>query len=116
MKAYRLSKGVTEHYTSLEELRKAIGLKPVTKQTRNKEKLTKQRYSFWSKHKKKKKKKPMAWTGGNVMACLNPQCPGIKHEQVLETGDVRVWYSPSYDLLDGLGSEIAENLFTEYDN
>ena len=116
MKAYRLSKGCTEHYTSFEELRSAWGLKPVTKQTRDKEKLTKQRDTFCSKHICSNCKKPMTWTGGNVMACLNPQCPGIKHEQVLETGDTKVWYSPSYDLLDGLGSEIAENLFTEYDN
>ena len=42
MKAYRLSKGVTEHYTSFEELRAAFGLAPVTKQTKNKNKLQEQ--------------------------------------------------------------------------
>lgn len=50
------------------------------------------------------------------MSCLNPQCPGIKHEQVLDTGEVRVWYSPSYELLDEKGSEIATNLFTEHND
>ena len=39
MKKFRLSKGVTEHYTSLEEMGKAYGCKPVIKQTKDKEKL-----------------------------------------------------------------------------
>ena len=115
MKAYRLSKGVTEHYTSFEELRSAWGLKLVTRQSKDKEKLSKQREVFCSKHICSNCKKPMTWTGGNVMSCLNPQCPGIKHEQVLDTGEVRVWYSPSYDLLDERGFSIAENIFTEYE-
>ena len=116
MKAYRLSKGVTEHYTSFEELRKAYGLKPVTKQTKDKEKLELQRKTFCSKHLCSNCKKPMTWTGGNVMACLNHDCKGIKHEQVLDTGEIRVWYSPSYDLLDDKGASIAANLFTEYED
>lgn len=115
MKDYRLSKGVTEHYTSFEELRAGRGLSKITKQTKDKEKLEKQRNTFCSKHICNNCKKPMSWIGGNVMACLNSTCPGIKHEQVLETGDIKVWYSPSYDLLDERGANIAENIFTEYE-
>ena len=46
MREFRKAKGVTERYTSLEELRKGFGLKPVVKQTKDKEKLSKQRENF----------------------------------------------------------------------
>lgn len=118
MKSYRLSKGCTAHYTSLEELRAAYNIKPMRKQTRDKEKLVKQRETFCGKHLCQSCKKPMIWLEGtNQMVCNNPDCQGIKHEQIInaETGETKVWYSPSYDLLDDLGQEIAQNLFAEYD-
>ena len=116
MKAYRLSKGVTEHYTSFEELRSAWGLKEFTKQTKDKEKLEKQRERFCSSHLCQACKKPMTWIGGNIMSCQNPSCNGIKHEQVNpDTGETKVWYSTSFSLLDDKGAEISSNLFAEYD-
>ena len=39
MSNYRMSKGTTEHFTSLEEMRTAWGMKPVTKKTSDKKKL-----------------------------------------------------------------------------
>ena len=39
MKEFRKDKNCTEHYTSLEELRKGFGLKPVIKRTKDAEKL-----------------------------------------------------------------------------
>ena len=41
MKEFRKAKGVVERYTSLEEMAKAWGCKPVIKQTKDKEKLKK---------------------------------------------------------------------------
>lgn len=116
MKSQRLPKGVTESYSSFEELAKAFGLKPIRKQTKDKEKLNKQREMFCSKHICSNCKQPMTWIGGNVMSCLNPSCNGIKHEQVInsDTGETKIWYSPSFDLLDERGASIAENIFTEY--
>ena len=118
MKSYRLSKGCTAHYTSLEELRAAYNIKPRRKQTRDKEKLAQQRETFCGKHLCQSCKQPMTWLEGtNQMVCNNPDCLGIKHEQIIneETGETKVWYSPSYDVLDDLGATIAEKLFAEYD-
>lgn len=115
MKAYRLSKGVTEHYTSFEELRVGWNLKPVTKQTSDKSKLEKQREDFCKRHVCSACKKPMVWIiGTNYMACQNPECKGIKREQILDTGETKIWYIPSIESLDERGASIAENLFTEY--
>lgn len=51
MSNYRMSKGTTEHFTSLEEMRTAWGMKPVTKKTSDKKKLKEQQERFLSKHK-----------------------------------------------------------------
>lgn len=116
MKAYRLPKGVTEHYTSFEELRSAYGLKPVTKQTRDKEKLERQREFFCSKNLCSACKKPMVWIDGSVMVCKNPDCAGIKYEYTdSETGEVKVRYSPSYKFLSEENAEKAQSIFAEYE-
>ena len=115
MRSFRMSKGDTEHYTSFEELRVAWGLKPVIKQTKDKEKLNKQRENFCSKHLCPACRQPMTYSGvGNQLVCRNEKCLGIKHEQKnAETGEVKVWYSPAFDLLDDLAAEIASNIFME---
>lgn len=116
MKAYRLSKGVTEHYTSFEELRAAWGLKPVTKQTKNKDKLQEQREFFCSKNLCPACKKPMVWVGESIMVCQNPDCRGVQHEYVdPETGETKVRYSPSYKFLNEKNTEKAKTIFAEYD-
>ena len=116
MKAYRLSKGVTEHYTSLEELRAAFGLAPVTKQTKNKNKLQEQRDFFCSKNICPACKKPMVWIGESIMVCQNPDCAGIQTEYVdSETGETKVRYSPSYKFLNEKNTEKAKTIFAEYD-
>lgn len=114
MKFYKMSKGVTEHYTSLEELRAAWGLSPVIRQNKDKNKLGKQREVFLGKHLCSACKMPMTYIGGNQLVCQNIECKGIKHETKLEDGNVKIWYTPSFDLLDDKGSEIAYNLFTEF--
>lgn len=110
MNNYRLSRGVTAHYSSLEELREAYGLKPFVKRTNDANKLQKQQEVFCGKHKCKACGKPMVWTGGNVMTCQNPACKGIKVERETPEGKI-VSYVTSYDLLDDIGAEIAGNIF-----
>lgn len=113
MKEFRLSKNDNEHYTSFEEMAKAWKCKPNVMQTNNKEKLELQRENFCKKHLCRSCKQPMSYIGGNQMVCTNENCKGIKNEyKNEETGETRVWYVTSYDLLDEKGSEIANNLFS----
>lgn len=112
MKEYRLSKNTTEHYNSLQELGAAWGCKPVTKRTKDEKKLEGQRNAFNSKHRCKSCNQPMFWIGGtSVMSCKNPDCKGIKNTRTDVDGNEIVTYLPSYDLLDSIGAEIANNLF-----
>ena len=115
MKTHRLSKGVIAEYTSFEEMGNALGSKPRRKKDNDNERLESQKKKFFNKHMCPACKKPMTWVGGNIMACTNPDCNGLKHEQVInaETGETKVWYTPTYDLLDETGVLIAEKLFEE---
>ena len=116
MNNYRLSKGVTERYTSFEEAAKAMGCKLVRKQTKDKNKLEKQREEFCKKNLCPNCKQPMSYSGvGNQMVCKNEKCRGIKHEQKnTETGEIKVWYSPAFEVLDNKSAEIAYNIFADY--
>lgn len=117
MKFYRMSKGETEHYSSFEELRAAWGLAPVIKQSKDKNKLEKQRESFLGKKRPCPAcKQPMNYIGGtNIMVCQNENCKGEKHESKNEqTGETKIWYTVPRELLDEKGAEIAENLFTDF--
>lgn len=116
MNDFRLSKGVTEHYTSLEDLRAGFGLKPVSKQTKDKEKLQKQRENFCKWHRCKACGEPMTYIGGSVMTCTNDKCKGIKHERKDKEGNSVVTYSVPYELLDEHFSEVASNIFREVEN
>ena len=113
MREFRIGGGFKECYFSLEECAKAWGCKPVTKQTKDKKKLESQREKFCAKHRCKACKQPMTWVNGtSVMSCQNPACKGIKHTRTDADGNEIVTYLPSYDLLDGLGAEIATNIFS----
>ena len=113
MKEFRKAKGVTEHYTSLEEMGKAWGCKPVVKQTKDKEKLKKQRENFCGYHKCKACGSPMNYLGGSMMVCCNEKCKGIKHEKKDKDGNTIIIYSTSYELLNNHLTEIASNIFYE---
>ena len=114
MKEFRKAKGVTEHYTSLEEMAKAWGCKgsPI-KQTRDKEKLQKQRENFCNFHKCKACGQPMTYIGESVMTCTNDKCKGIKHERKDNDGNTIVTYSVSYEILEEKYAEKARNIFHE---
>lgn len=111
MREYRKDKGTKEHYTSLDALRAAFGCKPIVKRTKDENKLQAQKEAFCGKHKCKACGQPMSYVGGNMMACINQACKGIKIERILPDGTKSVTYDVAYDLLDDTGAEIAKNLF-----
>lgn len=113
MKEFRKSKGVTERYTSLEEMAKAWGVKPFIKQTKDKEKLQKQRENFCNFYKCPSCGQPMTYMGESIMTCTNEKCKGIKHERKDNDGNTIVTYSVSYELLDDKFAERAKNIFYE---
>jgi len=112
MKAFRMGRNTIEHYSSFEEMGKAWGCKPVTKKTKDEEKLKKQRENFCARHRCEACGEPMQWITGSVMACVNEKCKGKKVERTDSEGNKIVSYITSYDLLDDLGSEIANNIFS----
>lgn len=115
MRSHRMSKGETEFYTSFEELRKAWGLKKVTKQTKDKNKLDAQRKAFEERNLCPVCKNPMKYIGGNQLVCKNENCNGYRHESKDEiTGETKVYYTPVFKLLDEKSADIAQNLFAEY--
>ena len=110
MKEFRKAKGVTEHYTSLEELREAFGLKPVVKRTKDADKLTAQREKFLGTC--RVCKQPLVLVGNtNVLCCKNPECRGIKITGTNEDGTEKIWFVPVSRVLDEKGFEISQNLF-----
>lgn len=111
MKNYRLSKGTTEHYTSLDALREGWGMKPVVKKTSDVEKLAKQQESFVKRHICRACGLPMAYIDGNVMTCRNPECKGIEVKREDKDGNEITTYLISYEILGERGAEIANNIF-----
>ena len=116
MKFYRMSKGETAHYSSFEELRAAWNLKPVIKQTKDKEKLNEQRERFLGKKRFCAAcKQPMNYISGtNVMVCQNENCKGVKHETKNDLGETKIWYTTPRELLDEESAMKAESIFTDF--
>ena len=109
----RIDQNGVEHFSSFEELASAWKLKPISKTTKNKEKLKAQQERFAVRHKCRACGEPMSWVAGtNIMTCMNPECKGMKITKENEDGTKSVNYLTSCDLLDELGSEIAENIFS----
>ena len=113
MKVKRLGNNTTENYSSFEELAAAWGCKPVSKVTKDMKKLKDQQEKFRGKHKCKACGEPMEFINNtSTMACKNPKCKGIKQVRLDKEGNEIVTYLPSYDLLDELGAEIGNNIFS----
>lgn len=108
-------KTVEKSYSSFEELGKAWGLKPITKQTKDKKKLNNQREAFAKRHLCPACKQPMTYIdGSNIMSCLEEGCRGVKREfKNEETGEIIVRFEPAFHTLNDLGAEIATNIFAE---
>lgn len=108
-----MSKNSGRKSVSLDDLRKMYGLKPIIRQTKNKEKLKAQRNAFNKKH-------ICSACGSelilieetNVMCCKNPDCKGIKYQTMnKETGELEDQYKVSCHMLDRTGATIANNIF-----
>lgn len=115
MKSKKNSKG-RRTLGSFEELRQEYGLKPVNRQTRDKDKLSKQREKFSSHHICPVCKQPMKYIEGtNIFCCINESCKGFVKEILIdeETGEKETISSPSFHTLDRKGAEIASNIFEE---
>lgn len=102
-------------YSSFEELGKALGFKPVIKQTKDKKKLNSQREAFSKRHLCPACKEAMIHIeNSNIMCCQSSKCNGIKREfRNEDTGDIYTKYEPTFHTLDELGAEIATNIFKE---
>lgn len=103
--------------TSFEELRTEFGLKPISWQTKDKEKLEGQRARFQSKHLCPVCKQPLTLIEGtNVMSCMNHDCKGIEREIVdEETGEKEIIRHTPFHTLDEKGATIANNIFKKLD-
>ena len=51
--------------------------------------------------------------GGNIVACTNSKCKGIKNIKKLDDGTEVVTYLTSYELLDDIGTNIANRIFND---
>ena len=109
MKEFRKDKNCTEHYTSLGDLGKAFGCKPITKRTKDQNKLEIQKNKFLGVCPYCKEQP--SYIGGNVIACKNEKCTGKKVEKENEDGTKLVMYYPYIKLLDKRGEDIAQNIF-----
>lgn len=99
-------------YSSFAEVAAAMGIKPVSRVTSDKEKLKSQQEKFIAKHKCRSCGEPMMWVKGtSVMTCTNPKCKGIKEVKKDAEGNDVVSYRVSYGILDETGTEIAGNIF-----
>ena len=114
MKEFRKSKGVTARYTSLEELRKGFGLKPIEKRrTKDIEKLEMQREKFLGKCPVCKQTLSYIY-GTNYKVCKNEKCKGIEYHGKNEDGTEYSYCVPYISKpLDEYGKNIAMNLFDE---
>jgi hypothetical protein len=110
----RLAKDTVAVYKDFNSLRKAFGLPKINKQTRDKTKLAKQRENFAGKHVCRGCGKPMTMDlNTNIMVCTNPGCKGIKRTKLDSEGNEKVYFTPSYFLLNEKGAEIGNNIFAK---
>ena len=106
MKEFRNGKGVTEHYSSLEEMAKAWNIKPANKRTKNEEELKAQQEKFLGKCRSCGQLLSFV-KGSNVVCCKNEKCRGIN---ISKKGE-EPRYIPVTRTLDEKGIRIAEALF-----
>lgn len=103
--------------TSFEELRAEFGLKPISWQTKDQEKLNAQRARFSSRHLCPVCKQPLVFVENtNIMVCRNDECKGFTREIIdEETGEKEVISHVPFHTLDEKGATIANNIFKNLD-
>lgn len=114
MREFRMGRNTTEHYSSFEEAAKSWGCKPLKKRTDDEKKLAEQREVFMNSNRCKACGNPMTFlVDSNIMCCTIETCKGIKHQSVNEeTGETKIWYTPSYKVLDDKSASIANNILS----
>ena len=114
MREFRMGRNTTEYYTSFQDLGAAWGCRSVNKKTKDKKKLLSQQEKFMNSNCCKACGSPMAFmVDSNIMCCTSELCKGIKHQSINEaTGETKVWYTPSYKVLDKKSADIAMNIFS----
>lgn len=106
MKEFRKGKGVTEHYTSLEELREAWNCKPLTKKRPKKtDELEAAREKFLGSC--PVCKSPMKYVSSDYSVCSNELCKG---KNIAKKGEEPRYVTVIREF-DERGKIIAQNLF-----
>lgn len=108
-------KGTSPVYTSFEDIREKVwGLPPLRKKNKDPEALKEQQEYFCGKKFNRCRAcgQPMTYMGGNIMACTNENCKGIKIERKDEEGNTKVSYVTSYRLLNDFDAMKANNMFS----
>ena len=114
MRDFRMGRNTTEHYNSFTDLAKSWGCRPIVKKTKDADKLKGQQEKFLNSNRCKACGNPMTFIAdSNIMCCTSEACKGIKHQSTNEeTGETKVWYTPSYKVLDEKGAIIANNILS----
>ena len=99
-------------YSSFQELAAAYKIKPISKTTKNKEKLKSQQEKFLKHYVCRSCHRPMTYIGDNIMTCTNPECRGIKIEHKNDDGTKSISYLTSFNLLDEKSELVAESIFS----
>lgn len=109
MREFRLGKDDTAHYSSLEEMREALGSK-VKQKSISKDELEKRRNNFVKTC--RCCDQPLTYISGtNTLACKNPNCKGMKHTSKNSDGTEKVWFTPVTRILNEKGLRMAMSLF-----
>lgn len=95
-------------YNSFQELAVAYGIKP---KKQNEVDLNNQREKFEKKHICQACKQPLSYHGGNILACNNEKCRGLKHEKTNADGTVSIYYTPVYETLKNFDSKLASKIY-----
>lgn len=98
----RMEKNGVRYFSFSELVTKTNEAKPI-----DEDKLKK----FQSKHICRACKQPLSYVCGNVMACRNPECKGIKVVHKDKDGNDVASYQASFELLDEIGANIAQRYF-----
>ena len=101
----------SKSYSSFGELRMMFGLAPLSHPDEDIRK--NKQFNFRNRHICKGCNKPMSYLKGiSAMTCTNPNCKGVKvRSRSKNEGNGKFMYLPSYDLLDEIGFDIAQNIF-----
>lgn len=115
MNKEKIKKGTSPSYSSFEEVREKVwNLPPLRKKNKDPEVLKQQQEHFCNKKYNRCKAcgQPMTYVEGNIMACTNENCKGIRVEKKDDEGNVKVSYVTSFNILSDFDAMKANNMFS----